>query len=186
MNKRICGVIAILMLMVAFCLSSCSIDRGGIDVGEESLASYALGEWSGQVDVADIMYRELSDELGIDLSPEPEYCDVNITFNEDNTYVYTVDVDGFATAAGKCVEPYVSGIMGFSTESLVNLIMQYVAGDISPETGREEGSYTVDDEQMKLTVSDENGNEKILYLMEDGSLQYEDNEIDQVIIFQKN
>ena len=32
----------------------------------------------------------------------------------------------------------------------------------------------------------ENGEERILYLMEDSSLQYEDNEIDQVITFQKN
>ena len=79
-----------------------------------------------------------------------------------------------------------SGIMGFSTESLINLIMQYVADDISPETGTEEGSYTINNEQMGITVSDGNGNEKILYLMEDGSLQYEDDEIDQVITFRKN
>ena len=76
--------------------------------------------------------------------------------------------------------------MGFSTESLINLIMQYVADDISPETGTEEGSYTINNEQMGITVSDGNGNEKILYLMEDGSLQYEDDEIDQVITFRKN
>ena len=106
--------------------------------------------------------------------------------HEDNTYAYTIDVAGFAKAAGKCVEPYVSGIMGFSTESLINLIMQYVADDISPETGTEEGSYSINNEQMGITVSDGNGNEKILYLMEDGSLQYEDDEIDQVITFRKN
>ena len=39
---------------------------------------------------------------------------------------------------------------------------------------------------MGITVSDGNGIEKILYLMEDGSLQYEDDEIDQVITFRKN
>ncbi len=50
--------------------------------------------------------------------------------------------------------------MGFSTESLINLIMQYVADDISPETGTEEGSYTINNEQMGITVSDGNGNEK--------------------------
>lgn len=76
--------------------------------------------------------------------------------------------------------------MGFSTESLINLIMQYVADDISPETGTEEGSFTINNEQMGITVLDGNGNEKILYLMEDGSLQYEDDEIDQVIKFRKN
>ena len=75
--------------------------------------------------------------------------------------------------------------MGFSTESLINLIMQYVADDISPETGTEEGSYTINNEQMGITVLDGNENEKILYLMEDGSLQYEDDEIDQVITFWK-
>lgn len=63
--------------------------------------------------------------------------------------------------------------------------MQYVADDISPETGTEEGSYTINNEQMGITVLDGNGNEKILYLMEDGSLQYEDDEIDQVITFWK-
>ena len=185
MYKGKCWIVTTLLLMLIFYLSSCN-NSNEIGTREESLSNYILGEWSGQVDVADIMYKELGDELGIDLSPEPEYCDVSISFHEDNTYAYTVDVVGFAKAAGKCVEPYVSGIMGFSTESLINLIMQYVADDISPETGTEEGSYTINNEQMEITVSDGNGNEKILYLMEDGSLQYEDDEIDQVITFRKN
>lgn len=185
MYKGKCWIVTTLLLMLIFYLSSCN-NSNEIGTREESLSNYILGEWSGQVDVADIMYKELGDELGIDLSPEPEYCDVSISFHEDNTYAYTIDVDGFAKAAGKCVEPYVSGIMGFSTESLINLIVQYVADDISPETGTEEGSYTINNEQMGITVSDGNGNEKILYLMEDGSLQYEDDEIDQVITFRKN
>ena len=185
MYKGKCWIVTTLLLMLIFYLSSCN-NSNEIGTREESLSNYILGEWSGQVDVADIMYKELGDELGIDLSPEPEYCDVSISFREDNTYAYTVDVDGFAKAAGECVEPYVSGIMGFSTESLINLIMQYVADDISPETGTEEGSYTINNEQMEITVSDGNGNEKILYLMEDGSMQYEDDEINQVITFRKN
>ena len=64
--------------------------------------------------------------------------------------------------------------------------MQYVVNDISSENGIENGTYAVDNEQMIVTMSNENGEERILYLMEDSSLQYEDNEIDQVITFQKN
>ena len=64
--------------------------------------------------------------------------------------------------------------------------MQYVVNDFSSENGIENGTYAVDNEQMIVTMSNENGEERILYLMEDSSLQYEDNEIDQVITFQKN
>ena len=64
--------------------------------------------------------------------------------------------------------------------------MQYVVNDISSENGIENGTYAVDNEQMIVTMSNENGEERILYLMEDSSLQYKDNEIDQVITFQKN
>lgn len=185
MNKRQYRVITILLLMMLCCLSACG---SSIGTGEEQepLSDYVPGEWSGQVDVADIMYQELGDELGIELSPEPEYCGVTVSFREDQTFVYQVDIDEFAAAAGKCAEPYVSAIMGFSTDTLVDLIMQYVAKDIAPETGMEEGTYTVDEEQRTVTISDGNGGENVLQLMKDGSLQYEDTEIDQVITLKKN
>ena len=92
MYKGKCWIVTTLLLMLIFYLSSCN-NSNEIGTREESLSNYILGEWSGQVDVADIMYKELGDELGIDLSPEPEYCDVSISFHEDNTYAYTVDVD---------------------------------------------------------------------------------------------
>lgn len=186
MKKRRRWIIAVVLVIVLFCFSGCSGNGIGSSSEKEPLSSYVLGEWSGQVDVADIMYKELGDELGIDLSPEPEYCGVTVSFQEDQTFVYQVDIDEFAAAAGKCAEPYVSAIMGFSTDALVDLIMQYVAKDIAPETGMEEGTYTVDEEQRTVTISDGNGEENVLQLRKDGSLQYEDTEIDQVITLKKN
>ena len=44
---------------------------------------------------------------------------------------------------------------------------------------------TVDEDQLCITVLDESGDENIFYLMEDGSLQYEDKEMEQMITFQK-
>ena len=78
MYKGKCWIVTTFLLMLIFYLSSCN-NSNEIGTREESLSNYILGEWSGQVDVADIMYKELGDELGIDLSPEPEYCDVSIS-----------------------------------------------------------------------------------------------------------
>lgn len=186
MNKIKRCVYAILLLMIVFCLGSCSSNSVGIDNGKEPLSNYVMGEWSGQVDVADIMYKELESELGVNIFPESEYCDVSVSFYENGTYLYRIDIGEFAAAVGKCVEPYVSAIVGFSTGNLVDIIMQYVVNDISSENGMENGTYAVDNEQMIVTMSNENGEERILYLMEDSSLQYDDNEIGQVITFQKN
>lgn len=170
-----------ILLLLSIVITACGC---GSTAGK-SLSEYAIGKWNGQVDVAAIMYQGLGDELGIDLSPEPEYCSMDITFNEDGTYVLAVNMDEFAQAAGKCVEPYVSAIIGFSTESLVDLIMQYVAKDMSAEDGMDKGTYVVDDEQKLITVSDESGDEDTFYLTDEGTLQYEDTEIGQVITFEK-
>ena len=182
MNKRK-GVFILVLLLIGTLIGLCSCGNDGI--GSKTLSEYALGEWQGQADVAKIMYRSLEDELGIDLSPEPEYCDVSIRFNDDNTCIFTIDADGFAEAVGKCAEPYVSAIIGFDTEALVDIIMQYVANDMPVDSGVEKCTYTVDEDQLIITVLDESGDENIFYLMEDGSLQYEDKEIGQVISFQK-
>ena len=176
-KKRSVAILLLLSIVITAC--GCGSTAG------KSLSEYAIGKWNGQVDVAAIMYQGLGDELGIDLSPEPKYCSMDITFNEDGTYVLAVNMDEFAQAAGKCVEPYVSAIIGFSTESLVDLIMQYVAEDMSAEDGMDKGTYVVDDEQKLITVSDESGDEDTFYLTDEGTLQYEDTEIGQVITFQK-
>ncbi len=182
MNKRkVLLILTTFLIAVLISMSGCGNNR----IGSETLSEYAVGEWQGQADVAQIMYKGLGDELGIELSPDPEYCDVSICFNEDNTCVYTIDTEGFAAAAGKCVEPYVSAVIGFDTETIIDIIMQYVADDIPIDSGTETCTYTVDENQQLITVSDESGDEIIFYLTEDGSLQYEDDEIEQTITFEK-
>ena len=121
---------------------------------------------------------------GVELSPDPEYCDMTMTFNADKTCVMEVDTTGFAKAAGKCAEPYTSAIFGFDTGSLVDLIMQYVASDIPVDTGRETGTYTVDNKNLTVTITNGDGGSDTMYLTKDG-LQYQDHEINQVISFQK-
>lgn len=149
-----------------------------------TMEQYVVGTWSGQVDVAKIMYQGLSKELGVELSPDPEYCDMTMTFNADKTCAMEVDTTGFAKAAGKCAEPYTSAIFGFDTGSLVDLIMQYVASDIPVDTGRETGTYTVDNKNLTVTITNGDGGSDTMYLTKDG-LQYQDHEINQVISFQK-
>ena len=182
MNKRK-GVFILIPLLISALIGLCSCGNNGIE--SKTLSEYALGEWQGQVDVAKMMYKSLEDELGIELSPDPEYCDVSICFNDDNTCIFTIDTDGFAEAVGKCAEPYVSAIIGFDTEALVDIIMRYVANDMPVDSGVEQCTYTVDEDQLCITVLDESGDENIFYLMEDGLLQYEDKEMEQMITFQK-
>lgn len=182
MNKRK-GVFILIPLLISALIGLCSCGNNGIE--SKTLSEYALGEWQGQVDVAKMMYKSLEDELGIELSPGPEYCDVSICFNDDNTCIFTIDTDGFAEAVGKCAEPYVSAIIGFDTEALVDIIMRYVANDMPVDSGVEQCTYTVDEDQLCITVLDESGDENIFYLMEDGLLQYEDKEMEQMITFQK-
>ena len=182
MSKNSCQKVTVfILLVVIFSLYGCSNNM----TSSKSLSEYALGEWNGQVDVAKIMYKSLGDELGIELAPDPEYCDMSLYFNDDNTCTMSIDTDGFATAVGNCVKPYVSAIIGFDTSMFVDVIMQYVAKDMPVESGTEECTYEVGDEQQCIIVSDDNGNENTFYLMKDGTLQYEDQEIGQVFTFYK-
>ena len=178
-NRRKAAVFILIAVMFTFC--SC----GNNGPGSEPLSEYALGEWKGQFDMAKMMYKSLGDELGIELSPEPEYCNMNISFNDGNSCIISMDKEELAAAAGKCVEPYSSAILGFDTDMLVDIIMQYAVKDMPAESEMEECTYEVDDEQQLITVLDEDGDENVFYLLKDGSLQYEDQDLGQTVTLYK-
>ena len=102
-KKSIAVLLLVMMLVCSFtaCGSSAGLsvsDDAGTQDGNQTARSskarkkksptmeqYVVGTWSGQVDVAKIMYQGLSEELGVELSPDPEYCDMTMTFNADKT-----------------------------------------------------------------------------------------------------
>lgn len=172
-------IIVVSILLVTL-LTGC---RGFIN--NDKLSDVIVGQWCGQVDVAKIVYKELGDDLGIELSPEPVYCDMYFEFDDDGTVDIELDLEGFAQAVGECVEPYTTAIFGFDTSSLVNIIMKYAAQEISAGTGEEQGVYEVDDEDMTVSITTESGETDELIMDDEGNLLYEDYEIDQIIVLEK-
>lgn len=157
----------------------------GCSLFSKPLSEDIVGEWNGQIDVAQVVYKELGDELGIELSPEPAYCPIQLKFDEDNTAVMIIDNEGFAKAVGQCVEPYLSGIFSFDTSGLVDVLMQYVAKDMGSESGTDEYTYQVDDENETVTLSAD-GESMTLQRNDDGALELpDDGALGQTIVFEK-
>lgn len=179
-KKNIRTVLCIIVVCVG--LSSCGI--GGFPLGKKPLSETVKGDWSAQVDVATMVYRGLSEELGFDISPNQSFCTFNITF-EDEAFVYSIDIDEFSRALGECAEPYTSAFFGFDTGFIVDLIMAYVAKDIPLETGKEYGVYKVDNDNKTVELVVESGEQETLSLNDDGCLVYYDDFWGQDIIFEK-
>ena len=179
MKRKITKVISTCLTIVLL-LSLCAC-------GKKPLSENIVGTWKGQFDVAAMMYKELSDELGlgIDIPADPEYCDVTLEFDEAGNCAMVIDVDGMASAVGKCAEPFTSALFGVDTDVIVDLIMQYVAQDIPEDTGVQQGTYTVDDENLTVNMVDETGDEAVLTLDEDGNLVWEDAAFGQTLVFSK-
>lgn len=179
-RSAVFSVLILAMFMFTACGSADSVFHK-----EPVLSEIIVGEWYGQVDVAQMVYRDLGEELGMELSSEPVYCDMKMVFNEDGSCTFIIDVESFSIAVGKCVEPYTSAFFGFNTDFLVEIIMQSVAADIPADTGRTEGHYKVNDENDVVYINTNDGEVDTVCLGEDGCLQYEDNEVGQIIIFEK-
>ena len=179
MKKAFAIITALVFSMVL--LTGCSL----FGLGGKSLSDEIVGEWDGQIDVAKAIYKSLGDELGIELSPEPAYCSVQVIFNEDNTGEFVIDNESFARAVGECVEPYTSGLFSFDTSGLVDIVMQYVAKDMDPGSGTDEFTYEVDDKNDAVTLST-GSDTTTLYRNDDGALEYtDDDELGQTIILEK-
>lgn len=173
----------LITIVIAVMFSVCML--AGCSLFSKPLSETIIGQWNGELDVAQILYKGLGDELGIELSPEPAYCSVQLEFNEDKTAVMTIDTEGFARAVGQCAEPYVSGFFSFDTSGLVDILMQYAAKDMDPETGMEEYTYEVDDENETVTLS-AGGESLTLQRNDDGNLEFADaEELGQTIVFEK-
>ncbi|MBQ6502058.1 MAG: hypothetical protein IJI87_12035 [Mogibacterium sp.] len=66
--------IVLLVTITLMGLAAC----GSEDIAADNirLSETIKGEWYGQVDIAKMIYQTISDEIGIELSPNPAYCDV--------------------------------------------------------------------------------------------------------------
>lgn len=178
MKKKLTLSLAAVLLIAAMVLTACGTKNA-------ALSSVITGQWHGQLDVAALVYQELGKELGIELNPEPVYCDVTMEFRDDGTCSFMVDTESFVEAVGKCAEPYVSGFFGTNTEWLIDMIMQYAAQNMPVDTGREDGTYEVDDEANSVTIYGDNGGGGTLTRDDDGNLIMEDAGIGQTIVLSK-
>lgn len=173
------------LIAIATALAVCLFMVTGCSLFEKPLSKEIVGEWDGQMDVSKAVYKGLSDELGVDLSPEPAYCNVKLVFNEDQTGVLSIDKDGFAQAVGECVEPYTSGIFSFDTSGLVSVLMGYISQGISEESGSEEFTYQVNDDNNEVILQN-SGSSITVTRNDEGNLEYMDEEdLGQTIVFKK-
>ena len=134
--------VAFFLITLIFLNSACGVKS--IIKKEKPLSETVIGQWDGQLDVAKFCYKELGEELGIDISPEPVYSNMYLYFYEDGRFLFKIDIDSFGRALGECSEPYTSALFGFDTGFIVDLIMQYVAQDVPVDSGEEWGTYSVD------------------------------------------
>lgn len=176
-------IIILLVMLLNVSLFSCGDSNRN---GHVPFSELLIGEWHGQLDVAKILYDELGDELGIDLYPEPEYCDTSITFSEDGSCVMYIDPEGCASAVGKCAEPYVSAFFGIDTSFLVDVIMQCSIKGMSSDSYRSDGTYSIDDENYIVYINCDDGTSGSMFLDGNMNLQYEEDELNQTITFEKN
>lgn len=181
MMKKSVVVAIVVSLLMAF--ASCSSNDEN-KILDPSL--FIVGQWVGEFDVSQMLYEELSEEVGFDISPEPVYSNVYIVFNEDGTCYMELDTDSFAEAVGKCVEPYVSAIIGFDTNYMVDMIMQQVVSEMESDSFVENGYYELNNETGEVVVESEDGSLTTMYFNKDFSLEYFEEELDQTIIFEKS
>ena len=74
-----------------------------------------------------------------------------------------LDADSFAEAVGKCIEPYVSAIIGFDTNYMVDMIMQQVVGEMESDSFVENGYYELNNETGEVVVESEDGSLTTMY-----------------------
>lgn len=180
-DKKYRAIIVVILLVAL--LSGCRNFTN--EANPEKLSDVIVGQWYGQVDIAKMVYKELDDELGIELSPDPAYCDIYFEFEDDGTSIFKIDSESFAKAVGECAEPYTSALFGFDTGSLVDIIMQYVAKEMPADTGEDQGTYDVNDDEMAVSITTESGEVITLIMDNEGHLQYEDEEINQTVLLEK-
>lgn len=166
-------------------LAVCLFMMTGCSLFKTPVSKDIVGEWSGQMDVSKAVTKGLSDKTGVSLSPEPAYCNVKLVFNEDQTGTLIVDKDGFAQAVGECVESYTSGLFSFDTSGLVSMLMGYISQGISEDTGSQEFTYQVNDDNDEVILQN-NGSSVTVVRNDDGDLEYMDEEgLGQTIVFKR-
>lgn len=176
-KKFVLVIVSSLLLMT---MAAC-----GISAGKVSPSDMVVGEWKGEYDVVPIVYEEINNELGFDISMEPVYAGMYFTFNEDGTCLVELNAEEFAAAVGEVVEPYVSAIIGFDTGSIVDLLMQYVASNMNIDDFTVNGLYEVNNNTGEVIVKNEEGSVISLYFTEDFYMEFYEEEIDQTIVLEK-
>ncbi len=174
MNSQKRKYIAFLLAIILFfTLNGCGVNN--IFTKDKKLSEVMLGQWNGELDVAKFCYKELGEELGIDITPEPKCCEIYLYFYEDGRFLFKIDIDSFGRALGECAEPYTSALFGFDTGFIVDLIMQYVANEIPIDSGEAWGTYLIDDNNKTITMMTEDGKQETIELTKEGYLEfYED------------
>lgn len=169
----------IFMFIIIVCLVGCGKGR--------TLSNKIVGKWKGKLDVASILSYELSREMGINekiFSPDPVYSDIQIVFNKDLSGELIIDQKSFTKAVEKVIEPYISILVGFDTNNIVDLLFETALQDMDPDTGTAFFTYEVDDKEDEVYLKFDDGNEgKMQY--SNGKLEFETDVMDTRLVFKK-
>jgi hypothetical protein len=178
-NNRRTGIIRRLtaMLLMIACL-------GMTACGSRPLSERIIGEWEGELDIAAILSKELSSQLGFDIPLDPKKCDVSLNFNEDGTFSMEIDVDQLMDILGDMAEPISDTLMGYDTGAILDMLMAFLKTQLPAESGIEYGTYTVDDEEETVAIMFENAGSDVL-TTEGGKLIMYDSAYDLTVKFSK-
>lgn len=172
MTKKVVALLLALLLCIG--LSGCMpMSREG----------YLVGEWKGQLNMAQVIYDELLYELDMDfrMQVKPVYADIYLEFDRDGGCRLLLDRQSFSSAIAESVAPFVDMFFDFDTEWLINMMFQYAMGESGIEEN--EGWYTLDADNRTVIIYLK---DETLFLDFQGrNLKLEAEDIDQTIIFSK-
>ncbi len=195
--KRTIACICII-LCGAIILTSCTTPG-------KKLSNHIEGTWTAEINIAPLLYRELASEFGLDLGDTIDltddmevdvdkilggqelYVKTYLTFYEDGTADFSFDVDDMADAAGDFIEPFTSGIIGFDTSTLIDLLIEYVKADLdADEFDSASFTYEVDDKAREVILTDEDGESGSLSWDGKNKLELLDEEVlGQTLVFER-
>ena len=191
-------LIIVMVVCIAVMLNACTVPA-------KSLSKHIEGTWTAEINIAPLLYRELASEFGLDLGDTIDrtddmevdvdkilggqelYVKTYLTFYEDGTADFSFDVDDMADAAGDFIEPFTSGIIGFDTSTLIDLLIEYVKADLdADEFDSASFTYEVDDKAREVILTDEDGESGSLSWDGKNKLELLDEEVlGQTLVFER-
>ena len=94
--------------------------------------------------------------------------------------------DSFVDAVNEAISPYVSLLVGFDAQGLVDLLFEAALQDESlDEKGRASFTYEVNDDDKEVYITFNEGGQDKLIMNEDGDLEFEGEIMGSRMVFSK-